>query len=286
MGDGMSEQTPQKTTLTINWLQIAGGAGAAVTSAVLLAGLKSLGTYGTLVGAAMGSIIASTAAAVYGHYLNASKDRVVDVARRARDRRTGTVPPVPAPQDDHPEPADPPVPDEGADEGTPTPGPPEPPRRKRFRPVHAVVVGVAAFVLAVGGIFVWEQVSGESVAATRQNSTATVNKGVFGNEVTSSATTTPTETATPTDTATSTETGTSTETSTETSTATDSATAESTETATDTATSTSTRTSTSTSTAQQSESGSEDDAASTPTSSADSSDAALSEPTGTATTAP
>ncbi len=131
----MSEQTPPtRTTLTINWLQIAGGAGAAVTSAVLLAGLKSLGTYGTLVGAALGSVIASTAAAVYGHYLGASRDRVLEAARKARERRTGPVPPA---QDEHPDRADPPV-----EEGQPVPTPgsptPEPPRRKGFRARNAV----------------------------------------------------------------------------------------------------------------------------------------------------
>jgi hypothetical protein len=82
MGGGMSEQTPQRTTLTINWIGIAGGALAAVTSAVALAGLRSLGTYGPLLGAAIGSVLASTAAAVYNWSLQRSRERIAEAAPR------------------------------------------------------------------------------------------------------------------------------------------------------------------------------------------------------------
>ncbi|PRY11721.1 hypothetical protein [Kineococcus rhizosphaerae] len=235
----MSEQTPQRTTLTINWLQIAGGAGAAVTSAVLLAGLKSFGAYGTLVGAALGSVIASTAAAIYGFTLNRSREHLAEVARRARDRRTGPVPPA---QDEHPDRTEPPVVDEA---GAPGPGPaptPGPPRRKRFRARHAVLLGVVAFVLSVGGIFVFESVSGKSVAAERQGDTATTSSTILGTTVTSTPSTpTPTPTGTPTDTAT--ETATSTATDSPTGTATGTATEDPTSTATATGERTGTATS-------------------------------------------
>ncbi|NIZ92724.1 hypothetical protein F1544_17180, partial [Kineosporiaceae bacterium B12] len=88
----MSEQTSPRTTLTINWIGIAGGALAAVTSAVALAGLKSLGSYGPLVGAAVGSVLASTAAAIYNWSLTRSRERIAEAARRARERRAPNHP--------------------------------------------------------------------------------------------------------------------------------------------------------------------------------------------------
>lgn len=287
----MSEQTPQRTTLTINWLQIAGGAGAAVTSAFLLASLKSLGTYGTLVGAALGSVIASTAAAVYGHYLNVSRERVVEAARRARERRTGPVPPA---QDEHPDRTEPPVGD-----GEPAPGPaPVPgPQRRRFRARHAVLLGVAAFVLSVGGIFVVESVSGTSVAATVQGDTATTEKGIFGNELPRS---TPTPTPVDTGTATPEATGTESATATDTATATESATGSATESATSSPTATGEDTATGSPSATATSSG-RSTGPSSPTASSDAAgaratagaeakaatgDQALTAPTGTATAAP
>ena len=287
MGHGMSEQTPERTTLTINWAQIAGGALAAVTSAFLLAGLKSLGSYGTLVGAAMGSVIASTAAAIYGHYLNASRQRLAEAARRARGRHPGPSP-VPPAQDEHPDDPAPPVVDE-TDGPAPAPSP-VPPSRKRFRPAHAVLLGVVAFVLSVGGIFAFEQLSGQSVAAERQGSTATVNPGVFGNEVTSTPST-PTGTPSPTGTATSTDTATATATASgsATATATDDPTSGSTATRSSSPTGGSSSTSSSASSSTSSSSGdatAQPDDAAAPTPTSGGSDAALAQPSGTPTTDP
>ncbi|MFB9375457.1 hypothetical protein ACFFKU_05385 [Kineococcus gynurae] len=199
----MSDQTQQRTTLTINWVQIAGGALAAVTSAVLLAGLKSLGTYGTLVGAAVGSVAASTAAAVYSHYLAASRDRVVETTRRLRR-------PQPVPDDpDQSSDDDLPVLEDQAEGGPapqdPPPGAPDPARR-RWRARHSVLLGVVAFVLAVGGIATYEVVTGSSVSAQVQGTTSSddgVSTGVFGNSITQAPATpvvtdTPTESGTPT----------------------------------------------------------------------------------------
>ncbi|MGI4894372.1 MAG: hypothetical protein ACRYF3_04580 [Janthinobacterium lividum] len=191
----MSEQTPPRTTLTINWLQIAGGALAAVTSAVLLAGLKSLGTYGTLVGAALGSVAASTAAAIYSHYLNASRERLAEAARKARERRHG---PGPIPPDDQP---DPPVVEERDDLPSPRPAP-DPLPRRRFRGRHAVLLGIVAFLVSVGGIAGYEVVTGTSVTAEVQGSSSSdgVETGIVGQQVTptpsSTQPTTPTETST------------------------------------------------------------------------------------------
>ncbi|WP_432574146.1 hypothetical protein [Kineococcus sp. SYSU DK005] len=207
----MSEQTPERTRLTINWLQIAGGALAAVTSAFVLAGLKSLGPFGTLLGAAVGSVAASTAAAIYNHYLTVSSQRLADAARRARERRHDPSP-VPAPQDEHPERTDPPVP-AGGDETAQLPPVPAgedeavPPRRRRIRPGHVVLLGVLAFVISVGAIFGYEQLSGRSVAAERQGSAqSTDQRSILGTTIPPAATTAePTDSATATDGATATE---------------------------------------------------------------------------------
>jgi len=272
----MSEQTNRRTGPTINWLQIAAGALAAITSAVALAGLKSLGTYGTLVGAAVGSVAASTAAAVYNHYLNVSRARLAEAAHRARERRTG---PVPTPQDDHPDPVGPPVLDPD-DEVVPPIPTPVPMRRKRFRGRHAVLLGVAAFVLSVGGIFVYEQASGTSVAAERGGTSATqdgVSTGIIGTTVTQ-APATPTPTPTGSSSATSTGTPTESASATESPSATDAPTATSSPTGSPSPTSTRSQGSTATSSATED-----------PTTDPDATveeDSALAAPTGTHTAAP
>ncbi|MCI2239271.1 hypothetical protein MO973_32570 [Paenibacillus sp. TRM 82003] len=182
----MSEQNPERTRLKINWVQIAGGALAAATSAVLLAGLRSLGPLSTLLGAAVGSIAASTAAAVYNHYLTTSQERLAEAARRARERRQDPSP-VPAPQDEHPERAD--APPGGAGDPAPVPAPapelvPAPVTARRFGARHAVLLGVLAFVISVGGIAVYEHVGGRSVAAQRQDVEEEVTTGVLGGSLT------------------------------------------------------------------------------------------------------
>ena len=57
----------------INWIQVLAGALAAVSSAVLL---STLGVAGTMIGAALGSVIASVASAWYGRGLDASRQQV------------------------------------------------------------------------------------------------------------------------------------------------------------------------------------------------------------------
>lgn len=72
--------------LQINWVNSAGGALGAVSSAVLL---SSLGAAGTLVGAALGSLCITVGGAVYSHYLTMTKERVAAQALAAR--RAGRV---------------------------------------------------------------------------------------------------------------------------------------------------------------------------------------------------
>ncbi len=57
----------------INWVQVVAGALAAVSSAVLL---STLGVAGTMIGAALGSVIASVASAWYSRGLDASRQQV------------------------------------------------------------------------------------------------------------------------------------------------------------------------------------------------------------------
>lgn len=86
--DSVSEQN----RLQINWVNSAGGALGAVSSAVLL---SSLGVAGTLVGAALGSLVITVGGAVYSHYLRKTGERVAERAGEAR--RAGRVrQPVPA----------------------------------------------------------------------------------------------------------------------------------------------------------------------------------------------
>lgn len=65
----------------INWVQVVAGALAAVSSAVLL---STLGVAGTVIGAAMGSVIASVASAWYSRGLDASRQQVAAQAAALR----------------------------------------------------------------------------------------------------------------------------------------------------------------------------------------------------------
>ena len=80
------EPVSEPNRLQINWVNSAGGALGAVSSAVLL---SSLGAAGTLVGAALGSLCITVGGAVYSYYLTMTKDRVASQALAAR--RIGQV---------------------------------------------------------------------------------------------------------------------------------------------------------------------------------------------------
>ncbi len=90
----MSEQQ----AIEVNWVQAMAGALAAMSSAVLL---STVGVAGTIIGAAVGSVIATVGSAVYAHYLRVSRERVAkaralafEQAARARARglRASTLP--------------------------------------------------------------------------------------------------------------------------------------------------------------------------------------------------
>jgi len=79
--------TNQAGKLDLNWVQTTGSALAALSSAVLL---STLGAAGTLVGAAVGSIVVTVGGAVYSHYLSVSRARV-SAARSAALVRAARV---------------------------------------------------------------------------------------------------------------------------------------------------------------------------------------------------
>ncbi len=71
----------EKTGLGINWINSAGSALAAVSAAVVL---SALGTAGTLVGAAMGSLVITVGGALYSRSIQVTRERAATMAARRR----------------------------------------------------------------------------------------------------------------------------------------------------------------------------------------------------------
>jgi hypothetical protein len=203
----MSEHTDEPRRLEINWIQAAGGALAAVSSAVLL---STVGVAGTIIGAAIGSVIVTVGNSVYPYYLAASKERVAAAAvvakeaARTRGRtRTGatstTEMRMPADERDQ---ADEEVreAEETATQGTNW--------REIFSKLNWKRIAVAAagiFVLAMGAILTFELVSGHSVSSYTGGSSKDGPRTSFGGdaepkqtEPTKPASTAPTESTEPT----------------------------------------------------------------------------------------
>ncbi len=76
-GGWIVEGVSTQDRLEINWINTAGGALGAVSSAVVL---STFGAAGTLAGAAVGSLCISVGGAVYAHSMRKTKDRVAAVA--------------------------------------------------------------------------------------------------------------------------------------------------------------------------------------------------------------
>lgn len=74
----MTEDNRQK--LEIDWLKTAAGALAAVSSAVLL---STLGAAGTIIGAALGSVVVTVGSALYSHGLARSRERLAEAQTTA-----------------------------------------------------------------------------------------------------------------------------------------------------------------------------------------------------------
>ena len=81
----MTEQ--QHERVAINWFQVSGSALAAVSSAVLL---STVGVAGTIIGAALGSVVVTAGGSIYSHYLEVSRRRVAAAQLVARARKTRT----------------------------------------------------------------------------------------------------------------------------------------------------------------------------------------------------
>lgn len=81
----MTQDTPQK--LEIDWLKTTGGAFAAVSSAFLL---STLGAAGTIIGAALGSVIVTVGGALYSQGLARSQQRLAQVQTAAM-RKVGVA---------------------------------------------------------------------------------------------------------------------------------------------------------------------------------------------------
>src|SRR3954447_15666809 len=158
--------------------QVSGGALAAVTAAV---GASYLGVAGTLIGAAVGSVISTVAAALYSNSLS----RAARVSRTLVVRQT-LAPLAPRPE---PEVADPPG------ESRPEPHPLRGSlwQRINWKPVLLVAAGV--FVAAMAVISVSELVLGHPFASTKESGTTLSNLG--GSSSQPSQTPTSTDTATP-----------------------------------------------------------------------------------------
>jgi hypothetical protein len=86
LGQVSEEETERQPLL--NWVQIAAGALAAISSAVIL---STLGVAGTLVGAALGSIVASVGSSMYSRGIDVSRQQVATQAvalRRVTNARS------------------------------------------------------------------------------------------------------------------------------------------------------------------------------------------------------
>jgi hypothetical protein len=80
----MPDQTPaEKPRMEIDWVKIVAGALAAVSSAVIL---STLGAAGTIIGAAVGSVVVSLSSSLYSTGLSRSRERVAEAQARALQR--------------------------------------------------------------------------------------------------------------------------------------------------------------------------------------------------------
>lgn len=158
-------------------MQTLAGGLAAMSSAVLL---STVGVAGTLVGAALGSIVLTIGSAVYSHYLALSRQRVaaaraaaVEGAKRVRARgRTGTLTAQGGAASTTGE--EPPPGGNAAGSGDAAE-----PGRVRWREAlrglqwkRIAVVAVSIFVLAMGAILTFELLAGRSVASYTGGSSA------------------------------------------------------------------------------------------------------------------
>ncbi len=163
--DASNETSSHRVSLGLSVPQVIGGALAAATSAVAL---SFLGVAGTLIGAVVGSLVATIGAALYSHSLGvaAAQLRVVRVAGGPEATGAGDDSLAGAPRND---------PDEA--ELAPTAEvTAKRPERRRVRMVAGVALGV---VLALAGITAVELIIGHPVSGSTTSGT-TIGQAVGG----------------------------------------------------------------------------------------------------------
>lgn len=141
---------------SIDWPATFAGAGAAVTVAVLL---STLGAAGTLIGAALGSVIATVSSALYKQGIESSRRRVAEVQAAALEREAArahrhveATEVLDAAESDEPDGSDGPAPAPGGNRWAALPW-------KRL----ALLAGMV-FLIAVVAISVVELIAGKSVS--------------------------------------------------------------------------------------------------------------------------
>lgn len=142
---------------SVSSIQLMSNALAAVTAAVVG---SRLGIAGTLVGAAAGSVIATTGTAMYGHWLDRTASRVRTVVRLPAARTSSSRAPVPPTADSADAATVPTDGDESPSE--PAAAVPRPRRQPTWRTVG--LAAAATFVVAIGSITAFEAIVGEPVS--------------------------------------------------------------------------------------------------------------------------
>lgn len=179
----IQDETTEEKAQLFNLPQIAGGALAAVTAAALG---SRLGVAGTLVGAAVASLIAGVAGALYTRGLERTRDGVKKIVLRDSNGDTEVVTVVEreADSDDH-------------EQTTPLPAkaPKPAPKRTWTRPL-AIVGGMVAtaavtFVLAIGVITGWEFSTGTSLNGEQGTTIGQARKQPTAQKPSSSPSSTP-----------------------------------------------------------------------------------------------
>jgi len=175
-GAGDDDRTDMRPRLQIEWTRIAGGALAAVCSAVLL---SMLGAVGTIAGAALGSVVVSVGTALYSQGLAHSRAQMARAQESAR-RKVGVAQAEVrwahrlrrhrAAAESHLHLADDQLREASSalEGGAEQPGPDRPGWRRRLAMLpwkRITLLTIATFVVAVVAITIFELIAGRPVSA-------------------------------------------------------------------------------------------------------------------------
>jgi len=167
----------ERRRIDVNPVQVVASALAAISSAFLL---STLGVAGTVIGAALASVVATVGSALYVHVVRRTGEQLRDVRAQLVPSHTGAPTADPAGIPDRPtgvaDPGTPqdativlpvgdydlPDPTAPADPAEPTPEPPTP---RRVWLTRSVVAAVVVFVIAMAAVTVTESAIGRSFAS-------------------------------------------------------------------------------------------------------------------------